>query len=288
MVLIAILGSCSTSGKLEVTQVNYQSLRTEYSQPSIVPETAKIAVEYLFNEKGEMQPIVYNQTNEIMILDQTKSFVIMPNGQSHSYYDPNVYTATTGEFNSTTKSSSFNLGAVAGALGIGGITGNLMSGISVGSSNTDGIIRQSSVSKTDQPMVNIGPKGSIAMSKAYQIDGVGDSGIGSYNYVDVQVKKAPVQFSICITYSIDEGKTFEKLITKIYMSSNINEKVMDKKISRAFYNIYKSKPDALAENLFMFIVPNNIKRTTSDIMGEFLEHSNIYDNYIKGSLIDYQ
>ncbi len=288
LVLIAILGSCSTSGKLQVAEVNYQSLRTEYAQPLKVPETAKIAVEYFFNDKGEMQPVVYNLSKEIMIVDQTKSFVIMPNGQSVSYYDPNIYTTSTGTFESTTKNQTFNLGAIANALGIGGVAGSLMGGVTAGVSNTDGIIRQNSVSRIDQPMVNIGPQGSIAMSKAYRIEGIGDSGLGNSNYIDVELGQAPVKFSICISYSIDEGKTFEKLITKIYINSNINEKVTDKKISKAFNNIYARKPDALVENLFMFLVPNNIKRSTSDIMGEFLEHSNIYDNYIRGSLIDFQ
>ncbi len=72
-----LLVSCGTSGNLSVPRVIYQSIRTEYAQPAVIPENAQIAVTYLFNERGEMQPIVNNLTGDVMIIDQTKSFVIM-------------------------------------------------------------------------------------------------------------------------------------------------------------------------------------------------------------------
>ncbi|MDE7141307.1 MAG: hypothetical protein K2O33_00230, partial [Muribaculaceae bacterium] len=138
-----LLGSC-TSGQLSVGSVDYQSLRTDFAQPSSIPKDAKIAVEYFFNSEGRMQPVVYNLTSEILMLDQTKSFVIMPDGSSVSYYDPTVRTTTTGTYSSETTSSFFNLGGIAGALGIGGPLGMLLGATTVGSSHTDGLTRQNS------------------------------------------------------------------------------------------------------------------------------------------------
>lgn len=283
---MALLSSC-TSGKLLVSGVGYQSLRTEFAQPEKIPSTAKIAVEYFFNQDGEVQPIVYNLTSEILTLDQTKSFIIMPDGRSVSYYDPNVYTQTEGSFHSTTTGSSFNLGSIAGAVGVGGPIGQILDGINVGKSSTDGIIRQNTVSRTDQPSVNIGPNGSIAMSKAYKIDGIGQYMRLVSQVLDVKRDQSPLKFSICVTYSFDDGKTYDKLVTNFYVGTNLYETVSNKKISDAFNKIYAKKPDALVEPLYIFSLPNNISKQTYDIMGDFLTHSNVYDYYIKGSLIDY-
>lgn len=282
------MSSCSTSGKLMVNSVSYQSLRTDFAQPKSIEKDAKIAVEYFFNSKGEMQPVIYNLTSSILTVDQTKSFVIMPNGNSVSYYDPTIRTTTTGAFSSSTTGSSFNLGGITSALGIGGALGALASATSIGSSQTDGIIRQNTVSITDQPIVHIGPKGSIAMSKAYSIDGIGWSAKSRGNIIDIPQKDSDIKFSVCITYSLDDGVTYNQLVTHFYESSHIIVPVDNKKLRKAFYNIYELKPDALAENMYIFTIPNNIKTVTTDVMGDFLTHSNIYDTYIYGSLIDFQ
>lgn len=282
-----VLCSC-TSGKLLVTSVDYQAIRTEFAQPERIPNDAKIAVEYYFNDKGELQPIVYNLTDEIMMIDQTKSFVILPGGASKSYYDSNVYTTTSGTYESSTSGTTFNLGAIASILGVGGPVGTLLGATSVNNSSTTGLIRQNSVAITDQPMVNIGPKGSIGMSKAYQIPGIGRDFSSKHHGVDMTSGNSPVKFSVCITYSADEGETFNKLVTNFYLSTSVSEKVHNRKLSLAFNNIYEKKPDALVENWYFFNIPNNIKEKTTDVLGEFLTHSQIYDYYIKGCLVDYQ
>lgn len=283
-----MVSSCSTSGKLSVSSVSYQSLRTDFAQPESIANDAKIAVEYFFNSKGEMQPVVYNLTSEILTLDQTKSFVIMPNGTSVSYYDPTIRTSTTGTYNSSTTGTTFNLGGITSALGIGGVLGTLASATTLGSSHTNGITRQNSVTITDQPKVYIGPNGCVAMSKAYAIDGIGFDAPRSNNIIDTPPNVSNVKFSVCVTYSFDDGATYDKLVTNIYVSSHITVPVNNRKVSNAFYKIYELKPDALAEHMYMFTIPNNIKTVTTDVMGEFLSHSNVYDTYIQGSLIDFK
>lgn len=290
-VFLFLITGC-TSGTLLVNTVAYQSLRTDFAQPKSIPNDAKIAVEYFFNSKGEMQPVVFNLTSEVMILDQTKSFLIMPNGTSISYYDPTVHVTTTGTYDSKTNGASLNLGGITSALGIGGVLGSLASSINVGSSNTSGLHQQNTVTVTDQPQVFIGPKGRVAMSKAYTIDGIGFPAIFSFvqptSKIDVSHDASTVKFSVCVTYSVDNGATFDKLVTNLYLSSDISVPVNNRKVSDAFNRIYELKPDALVENMYMFLIPNNIERETTDIMGEFLTHSNVYDEYIYGSLIDFK
>ena len=287
-VLLCLFTGCSTSGVLSVNSVNYQALRTEFAQSESIPKDAKIAVEYFFNSEGEMQPVVYNLTSEILILDQTKSFVIMPDGMSVSYYDPAVHTSTTGTYSSETGSKSFNLGGITAALGIGGPLSILAGATTLGSSATVGAMSQNSITITDQPKVNIGPKGCIAMSKAYQIPGIGKNGKAIEDFVDIPYKKANTRFSVCITYSVDDGESFDKLVTNFYLSSSISIPVKNRMVSQAFYSIYNRKPDALAENTYLFIIPNNIKSETTNMVGDFLTHTNVYDSYIQGSLTDFQ
>lgn len=124
--------------------------------------------------------------------------------------------------------------------------------------------------------------------KAYTISGIGDVSNMKGNYIDVSPQASNVKFSVCVTYSLDDGKTFNKLVTNFYVSSHITVPVIDRKVSNAFNSVYEQKPDALAENVYLFMIPNNIKTETHDVMGEFLVHSNIYDSYIYGSLIDFQ
>ena len=282
-----VMAGC-TSGKLTVNSVSYQALRTDFAQPEKIDNGAKIAVEYFFNSDGEMQPVVYNLTDDILVVDQTKSFVIKPNGSSVSYYDPTVRTSTTGTYSSETSGSSFNLGGIASALGVGGVLGTLASATTVGSSSTDGVMRQNTVTITDQPLVRVGPKGSIAMSKAYKIEGVGYSSTSRNNIIDIPQKSSGIRFSVCISYSLDDGATYDKIVTNFYESSNITVPVSNKKVSEAFYKIYQQKPDALAESMYMFLIPNNIKRAYTNALGGFIMHSNVYDTYIHGSLIDFQ
>ena len=132
-----LLSSCS-SQKLNVTGVGYQSIRTEFAQEP-VPEDAKIEVTYFFDTDGSIVPRVKNLTDQVMTIDQTLSFFINTDGRSTSYYDPTVRTTTTTDYASNTTGASVNLGAVAGAFGVGGIVGGVLSGINVGESNTGGV-----------------------------------------------------------------------------------------------------------------------------------------------------
>ena len=74
-----------------------------------------------------------NHTDKTLYVDLGNSFV-MRNQESSPYYVPSV----TSSMSSSTGGGSVNLGAVTGAMGIGGAVGTLASGVNVGGSSTSG------------------------------------------------------------------------------------------------------------------------------------------------------
>lgn len=284
------MASCTTK-KLLIPSVGYQSIRTNYAQPTQIPSTAKIAVQYFINPQGEVFGVVYNLTDEIMTIDQTKSFMVTTEGNSLSYYDPNIYTTTEGQYSSATQSFSFNLGAIANAFGIGGTLGSLLSGTTLGSSTTVGSMTQNSVAVTDQPQVRIGPHGKIALSKQFA-SGVGKSRIASetQSFSRENSKTSPLKFSICVNYSLGEDGPAQKLVTNFYVNDNIVVPVKDWKVDDSLRSIYKQKPDAVAENSFIISINTNIEETAfSNWAAGYEEIKNkVITTYQKGSLIDYQ
>ncbi len=289
MALLLLVTGC-TSGKLFVPSVRYQAVRTEFAQPDKVPDEAKIAATFFINTDGVLRVVVKNLTDEVMMIDQTKSFCIMPSGTSVSYFDPTITVNKSGTMNSATSSSSFNLGAITSAFGLGGtVAGSLLNGTTVGSSSTGGIYNESSVTIADQPIVKIGPHGQIVMSKDFQISGIGMKSFElSSSLIDVKESASICNFSTCITFSIDDGETYDKLVTKFYLSSDISQTVYNKRVGDAFSRIYSIKPDALAENMYLFLIPNNIEKNGTDVLSEFIIHTAVFDSYVNGALVDYK
>lgn len=282
------LVSCGTAGHLTVNRVTYRSIRTEFAQPASIDTSAKIAIEFFFDKNGQMQPVVYNLTDDIMILDQTKSFVVMPDGNSISYYDPTVRTSTTSTYTSGTQGASFNLGGLTKALGVKGPLGALAGATTIGGSQTDGVMNQNTVMITDQPQVNIGPHGRVAMSKAYQVPSLWEPSQYEVRKIDTSYSSSSCKFSVCISYSLDNGKIFDTIVTNMYVSSDISIPVKGATVSTGINEIYRLKPDALVEDLFMLNIPNNINPDSRTMNGPTEHYSEIYDHILQGSLMDYQ
>ena len=74
---------------------------------------------------------VKNRTDQTLFLDLGNTFFLR-NGSPSPYYVPSATQTTT----STTTGATVNMGAVAGALGVGGRAGTLASGVNVGGANT--------------------------------------------------------------------------------------------------------------------------------------------------------
>ncbi|MDE5881130.1 MAG: hypothetical protein K2H60_05325 [Muribaculaceae bacterium] len=271
---LLLFPSCS-SGNLYVSNVGYQSVRTDFAQPTLIPSDAKIQVLYTFSSDGKIIPVIFNLTDEILTIDQTKTFFINTDGQSFSYYDPNIVVNSTTETNTNTQGGAFNWGAAASALGIGGGLGTILSGITSTQSSSYGVSNTSAVYLRDTPVVSIGPHGSGALSKEYKITGFGISNLLSPGLSNVQMNSLSSigKFSVCVSYSFDNGTTYDKLITNFYINSSFTIACDRGNVSKGIESIYTKKPDALAESLFMIHVASNISGQTT---------------YLKGGLVDYK
>lgn len=226
ILIIFVLNACSTT-KLAVTSVSYQSIRNEHTDVnSTVPNDARILVRHEVSPTGKLEVYVQNMTDSTMIIDRAMSFFVNSDGMSTSYYDPTIQTTTTTDMDSSTQGANVNLGAVAGALGVGGVAGRLLSGVNVGGSSTGGQSVSNTTYIVDQPSVAIGPRGEISMARVFKIDGVGTdflSALSSQNtskqdlhIVAGNAEESMAKFSVVISFSVDGGKKFENIVSDYY------------------------------------------------------------------------
>lgn len=95
------------------------------------PETANEIITEQSNPG--LQVTVTNKGNRTVYIDLGSSFFIRM-GQTQCYYVP----SSTSVSSSTSSGAGLNIGAVTGALGIGGVVGTIASGLSVGGGSTNG------------------------------------------------------------------------------------------------------------------------------------------------------
>lgn len=103
--------------------------------------------------------VIYNNSDQTIYVDKGTSFVTT-NGKSEALYTPSATTTTT----SSSKGGSVNLGAITGALGVGGAVGTLAGGINVGGGNTN----STSVITYAQRVVPIPPKSFLEVGAVIQ------------------------------------------------------------------------------------------------------------------------
>lgn len=244
---LLLASGCSTYNPC--TGVGYMSIRpTELVDESVTPiEDASIAIYSVISADGSFDVIVQNLTDDVLTIDQTKSFFINPSKQSKSYYDPTVRTHTSTNFTTTGSGKTFNLGGIANAFGIGGVAGSLMKATTVGQSSavTNGSTYTEVVA--DLPQVSIGPRGKMALSKTFDI------GLNSVpTFISATPETSPITFSVCITYSFDDGETYDKIVSDFYCNSNIWAPVENRRTNDAVRRIIELKPNATLEPWFKF------------------------------------
>lgn len=276
---IVLFASCK-SNRLVISNVAYQSIRTNFSRPEKIPEDAKIAVEYFIDQSGYLLAVVSNMTDETMTIDQTKSFLINTDGSSKSYYDPNIKSTSSGSFTSETQGSSINLATIANIFGVTGIGFN--------TSTTNGGFSSTTLTEIDQPVIHVGPHGKMVMSKRFRISNVGATSCFNQTYIDANSKNSPLKFSVCIQYAFDELGINDKLVTDFYVNSNIIEPVNSGMVGDAFRKIYNKKPDAIAEYLFSMSIDSNFENRGFSIFDDSADIGGIYSSYVSGVLLDYK
>lgn len=275
--ICTILYSCSSSHTLVTSKVAYQSIRT-VDYKSEVAEDAKIAAVYSITEYGDLVVAIANRTPEIMIIDQTMSFFVNTDSHSTSYYDPTIKVQSETDMTSASTGASVNLGAIGSAFGIGGAFGAALNGINVNNTGSIGTAITNTTYSADQQKISLAPKSTGLMTKNFKIKGVGKSSLANQNsnLIANDESTASLKFSVCISYSIDGGKTYDKMITNFYVNAQVVSPVTSGRVNDAMRNIFITKPDALYEPWNLLHIVNNI---TSN-------QSNIYDARVNGVLID--
>ena len=171
---------------------------------------------------------VRNKTKRTLYVDLGNSFFISM-GQATCYYVPSSTTTTHG----ASSGGSVNLGAVTGALGIGGAAGTLANGINVGggstNSTTSTTYSQRVIAVPPMSSVNLPPqyfygKGARIVTKGLKQAENGemyvlfpkDSNRGIMHFGDrysYTADNSPLQFSCVIAYSTEETCLSTKSIT---------------------------------------------------------------------------
>ncbi|MBR6141555.1 MAG: hypothetical protein IKQ37_07335 [Bacteroidaceae bacterium] len=181
-----------------------------------------------------------NKTDKTIYIDRGNCFRIL-SGSTYTYYNPSEQTTIS---NGNTTGASMNMGAVAGALGVGGVAGQLASGLNVGAA------KQHSISKTysQQRILAIPPhsfqylteekyveaKGSkygghilIEEAESFSFYGAKLPNISSCGDANVFTEQnTPDNMQYIITYSTSEGfSSYSCLTCNMYIKEVIGYKI---------------------------------------------------------------
>lgn len=243
--LLPFLTSCEfyRTLTLKVDKVAYQSVCPEkYSKD--IPDNARVVVYYSINTEGYVFVEVENRTDEVMIVDKSKSFFVGTNGTSHPYFGSTIQTTAITDLSTSTKGLSVDVGL-----------------LNIGGYNTTGTSRTDVTSVVEQPQMSIAPHSSMDMPKEFLVDNFGRSylNVATKTFIESKPSESPCRFSVCVSFSLDGGVTFEKIITDFYVNSQIIEPVNTYgRINDAIRRIAVKKPDAFNELFYLLYVPNNI------------------------------
>ena len=252
-----LLSSCATY--LDVRGVAYQSIRSENSViPEEIPSDVTIVVSCNIDDAGLFDVTVFNNTDKVMTIDRTKTFFSDGTSNSIPYYDPTIIANSQSITQGNTTGGSVNLGAVAGAVGVGGALGTALSGVTVSSANSTATTNINTTYVIDQPQIHIPPHGSSSLGRVFQITGIGKEFLSqAINSTSQDVKNSftPKQtyasVNLCVSYSTD-NESFETIITDIYANSLLVSKVRTTgKVNDALRRIYTNKSDALSESWYL-------------------------------------
>lgn len=217
---------------------------------------------------------VKNKSSKTLYLDLGNCFIIRGN-ESVPYFVPKTTSTTHG----STHGGSVNLGAVAGAMGIGGGVGTLASGINVGGSNSN----YSTTTVMAQRIVAIPPTstrdmGAVRMMNMYAGDNPFHKAPLKYNrfvgvymlfqgplqggqIIDLDPTSGMMQFGFIITYAEDENQTSPHSLQGTFGLSRLVG--LPKKVSSMKGVLNLKDIDALVSPNFHYI-PTDLMRTKWD------------------------
>ncbi len=182
-----------------IAREKYQEKKVDDFYPLKVYEEFYVNLSY----KPHICFSVKNKQNKTLYLDLGNTFYVSQ-GQPVCYYIPTATTTSSG----SSGGGSLNLGAVAGALGVGGAVGTLASGISVGGGSS----KSTSTTTYSQRVIGIPPYATVQLSpkplypdKSYPVfnfssDCEGGTMMVGDNYTYAE-ETSPLQMSFILAYS---------------------------------------------------------------------------------------
>lgn len=296
--LCAILltaGSCaSTSGYLNVSAVTYQAVDTRKSQQELKTPAAdaKIFATYAIDKNGKLAAVITNLTDSIMTIDQEKSFFVNTTGESLPYYDPNSYSETKGLHKFYTNGSGITIGFLEDTFGAGPFADKTYWEKTWSNYETYGKSTFNTITISYQQQLNIAPHASSALPKTFPITGVGCRNMTNQNTLStLSFDNSPLKFTVYISYSLDGGKNYDKLISDFYVSSNIYSAVVKPgKINAALRSVMQTKPDMFVQPWYLVSFENNIQEDPEEdfYFGNGSDSKKVYDHMVHGLLYDYK
>lgn len=136
---------------------------------------------------------ITNKTNGVIYIDKGNSFRSIDNIAA-PFYDTKVVSVSSG----SSSGASLGLGAVAGALGIGGTIGQLASGVSVGGGSSSSV----TTTYSQQRILSIPPYGSAYIS---ELKGVNNEETGGEYFIIKKYKGSPVKRGQSMEFGIDNS-----------------------------------------------------------------------------------
>lgn len=237
---LIVLSGCSNYNPC--VGIEYMSVRpTVIKNPSTHADDAEIIIYGILNNEREFDVVVENLTDDILTIDQTRSFFI-DNGDSKAYYDPTVKTTSSTTTTGSSKGGAFNLGGIANAFGIGGIAGALMGATTLGGGKSQSSSNTYTEVVADMPQVSIGPRGRMAMSKTFNLN---FSSLPDFNVATPD--ESPRRFSVSINYSFDNGESWNTIVGDYFVNSHFNIPVKERQTNAAVRSLMKQKPNAIME-----------------------------------------
>ena len=175
---------------------------------------------------------VENLSGNNVYIDLANSFKINDTGNSKPYFTNKTYTSNS----SSSSGGGLNLGAVAGAVGIGGVVGTLSNGINVGGGSSKG----TSVTEQEERIMVIPPHGKRMLPLAKKatrkdVQDVsekfspakmpGGNGLRRYEYRAMYTEEnSPSVFRRSITYSTaPDFSTYTRLDIGIYLKGLLGD-----------------------------------------------------------------
>ncbi|MCM1077391.1 MAG: hypothetical protein NC411_08545 [Bacteroides sp.] len=164
-----------------------------------------IAIEPENQLEAKYKISIKNKTESSLYLDLTNSFRIDSEDSATPFFDNSVYSTNLGKG----AGGSLNLGAVTGALGMGGAVGTLASGMNIGGGTTS----STSVSKSDQPILIIPPHSKVYLP--FQKEAKKDKVIELPEIFYYSPKNTPLNYNVIVN-TFWTNRTLKKDNNPIY------------------------------------------------------------------------